>query len=843
MGTSVIQPSFAGGELSPALYGRADLSRYQTSLKTCRNFISQVYGGAKNRSGTKYIAGVKTHTSRVRLIPFAFSTTQTYVLEFGNLYMRVYKDGGQVVYSSGGSAGQPVEIATPWTEAQLDDINYTQSADVLTVVHPSHAPRQISRTAHDAWTIGTFANTKGPFQDVNIDTAKTMYLGAATGSSVSLTTNFDVFDSSYVGALIYIEKMPNYTVEAWETSRKIVQNDIIKASSRFYKATSADPSAGVARITGTLRPSHTEGKEWDGTGNLEGAVYRAPSTSTNADAYVGVEWEYLHSGFGIAEITAVGGARAATVTIIQRMPEEIVGSGNASHKWAFEAWGNTQGWPAAVTYFQQRLVFANTTAQPQTVWMSKTSNFTDFGKSSPVLDDDAITFTLASRQVNAIRHMLALDKLVLLTSGSEWVMSGGGDEVVTPSNISARIQGYRGSSKRPPIAIGNTALYLQDKGSVVRDLGYEFQSDSYTGNDLTVMASHLVQGYTLTDWTYQQVPNSVVWAVRDDGALMGMTYMREQQVVGWHRHDTDGEVESVCSISEGTEDALYIAVKRTINGSTKRYVERMQTRFISDIRDAFFVDSGLTYDGRNTGSTTMTLTTNEVVFNSWNFTETDFTLTASASYFVVGDIGSEIHMPQDDGRILRLLITACASATVVTVTANRNVALELRDTATATWTHARKEFAGLGHLEGKTVSILADGHVEPQKVVTSGAIELSVAAGVVHVGLPIEADFETLDIAPATQETIRDKQKIIQAVRMILEESRGVFAGKDQNNLLEYKQRASENYDDPVSTLTGIADIQIIANWNKGGRIFVRQSDPLPLSILAVIPELSVGGA
>ena len=839
MGNSVIQPSFAGGELAPALYGRADIARYQTSLKTCRNFVSQVYGGAKNRSGTKYIAGVKTHSSQVRLIPFAFSTTQTYVLEFGDQYMRVFKDGGQVVYSSGGSAGLPVEIATPWTLAELEDINYTQSADVLTVVHPNYAPRQISRTAHDAWSISTFANTKGPFQEVNVTTTKTMYLSAASGTGVTLTTNFDVFDSSYVGTLVYIEKMPDYTVEAWETSRRIYQNDIIKASNRFYKATSSDPSGSVARITGTLRPSHLEGKEWDGTGNLEGAVYRAPSTSTNADAYVGVEWEYLHSGYGLAEITAVTNATSATVTIIQRMPDELVGSGKASHKWAFEAWGNTQGWPASVTYYQQRLVFANTTAQPQTLWMSKTSSFTDFGKSSPVVDDDAITFTLASRQVNAIRHMLALDKLVLLTSGAEWIVSGGGDEVVTPSNISARVQGYRGSSKLPPIAIGNTALYLQDKGSVVRDLGYEFQSDSYTGNDLTVMGSHLVQGYEMTDWTFQQVPNSVVWAVRDDGVLLGMTYMREQQVVGWHRHDTDGQIESVCCISEGNEDALYVAVKRTIDGSTKRYVERMQTRFISDIRDAFFVDSGLSYDGRNTGATTMTLTSSGV----WTYGSTaTFTLTASASYFQVGDIGSEIHLYDDDDRILRLRITARASATSVTVTINRDVATELRSTAVSTWTHARKSFSGLSHLEGKTVSILADGHVEPQEVVDSGTVELSVHAGVVHIGLPIEADFETLDISPNTQETIRDKNKIIQSVRMVLEESRGVFVGKDADNLLEYKQRASENYDDPVSVLTGIADIQIIANWNKGGRIFVRQSDPLPLSILAVIPELTVGG-
>lgn len=840
MGNSLIQPSFTGGELSPSLYGRIDLARYQSSLKTCRNFIAQLYGGADNRPGTKYVAGVKTHSAAVRLIPFAFSTTQTYVLEFGNQYMRVYKDGGQVVYSSGGSAGQPVEIATPWTTAQLEQINYTQSADVLTVVHPSHAPRQISRTAHDAWSISVFDNKDGPFQEINTVESKTLYANAATGS-VTITTDFDVFDSSYVGSYLYIETSPEISVEAWETAKQIDQNDLIKANGRVYKAVSPNISGSVNyRITGTLRPTHTEGRAWDGHNKDEGAVYRTPGSGSNSDARVGVEWEYLHSGFGIVEITAVAGARSATATVIKRLPDEAVGSGNATYKWAFEAWGNTQGYPSAVTYYQQRMAFANTPAQPQTVWLSKTGAFPDFGTSNPTLDDDAITFTIASRQVNAIRHMIALDKLVLLTSGSEWVVGGTETSVLTPTTIDARIQGYRGSSLRLPIAIGNTALYLQDKGSTVRDLGYEFSSDSYTGNDLTVLSAHLVEGRQITDWTYQQTPNSVVWAVRDDGVLLGMTYMREQQVIGWHRHDTDGEVESVCCISEGTEDAVYMVVKRTIGGITKRYVERMASRFFVSIQDAFFVDCGLTYDGRNTGATTMTLTSS----GAWDYGGTaTFTLTASASYFVSGDVGSEIHLTDDDGRILRLAITARTSGTVVTVTINRDVATELQGVATTSWSHARKTFAGLDHLEGKTVSILADGHVAPQRVVSSGAITLGVAATVVHAGLPIEADFETLDISPNTAETIRDKQKNIPAVNMIVRKSRGIFAGKDADNLVEYKQRSSENYDDPVEMLTGIAEIRIPSNWNKSGRVFVRQSDPLPLSILAVIPEVSVGGA
>jgi hypothetical protein len=945
MGNSIIQPSFTGGELSPSLFGRVDLARYASSLKTCRNMVAQIYGGAKNRSGTKFLAGVKTHTKRVRLIPFEFSTTQTYVLEFGHLYMRVYKDGAQVVYSSGGSAGQPFELATPWTEADLPDMNYTQSADVLTVVHPGYAPRQISRTDHDAWTISVFSNIGGPFQEVNVDEVKSISASGVTGS-VTLTSNFDVFTSAFIGSYMFLESKPNTSVEAWETSKRIYNGTVIKANGRYYRATSVNPS-GYARITGTLRPTHTEGKEWDGAGNLEGAVYRNPGSSSNSDAYVGVEWEYLHSGFGIVEITGVSGARTATGTVIKRLPDEVVitsagtaktitavsqtstglirvtatahgltgtdtasfsirynysrssydpetgttststgvdtfsgtstlyvidantidlqtnfssmdgyssfaggastvqrvvsNVGSETYKWAFEAWGNTQGYPSAVTYHQQRMVFANTPTQPQTVWMSRTGAFPDFSTSNPTVDDDAITFTIASRQVNAIRQMIALDKLVLLTSGSEWVVSGGDNDTLAPSALGTKIQGYRGSSKLPPIAIGNTALYLQEKGQTVRDLGYEFASDSYTGNDLTVLSSHLVEGHQITDWTYQQVPNSVVWAVRDDGVLLGMTYMREQQVIGWHRHDTDGEVESVCCISEGNEDALYLAIKRTINGATKRYVERMSTRFFEDVRESFFVDCGLSYDGRNTTpSHTMNLSSS----GGWTYNGSSvFTLASSAAHFESGDVGSEIHLLANDGRIVRLRITAFGETNSVTVTANRDIPAELRNVNVSNWSHARKTFGGLGHIEGKKVSILADGHVEPQQVVTSGSITIGVAAAVVHAGLPIEADFETLDISPNLSETIRDKQKNIPAVRMIVEKSRGIFAGKDAANLLEYKQRTNENYDQPVETLTGLAEIRVVSNWNTSGRIFVRQSDPLPLAILAVIPEVNVGGA
>lgn len=879
MGNSVLTPSFTGGELAPVLYGRVDLARYQSSLKTCRNFIAQQYGGARNRPGLKFIGEQYEHSTASRLIPFQFSTTQNYALLFGDEYMLVVKDGGLVTnatktitgitqpagvitsnahglsdgdmvylsgivgmvelngrfaivsdsaantfrikdhegnyittgtftaYSSGGTAQRVYKIATPYTAAQLSEIKYTQSADVMTLVHPSHAPRELSRTAHDSWTLTAYDNNEGPFQEINTDTSITVYASAATGSGVTITASSSIFTSANVGQLFYIEQK-NYGTP-WETAKAVTSGDIRRSDGKYYQSQ-------TTATTGTLRPTH-DADDWS-----DGAV----------------TWRYLHGGYGVIEITGYTSGTVVTGTVRKRIPDETVGATTPSYKWAFGAWGGDQGYPSAVTYHQQRQVFAGTSAQPQTVWMTRTGAYNDFGRSVPAQDDDAITFTIASRQVNAIRHLLPLDQLVLFTSGSEWIVRGV-DDVISVSTISAKIQGYRGTAQVPPLVVGNTALFLQEKASQVRDLGYEFSSDTYNGNDLVVLASHLFTNKEITDWCYQQVPNSNAWCVRNDGTLLGLTYMREQQVVGWHRHDTSlGAFESVCCITEGQEDAVYAVVRRTVNGKTRRYIERFANRDFADIKDAFFVDSGLSYDGRNTGATTMTITTG----TTYLYGQT-LTLTASGSYFAASDVGKEIHLPDPDSdAILRVTIAGYTSATVVTGVANRDVPSGLQNTAVTDWGKAQASFNGLGHLEGASVSVLADGNVDGPFTVTNGKITIQNAATVVHVGLQITSDLETLDINVQAAETIRDKQKLIHAVRFIVESSRNLFAGQDENNLTEYKQRQSEHYDQPVDMLTGIAEVRIAANWNKGGRVFVRQTDPLPLNILAVIPEMLQGG-
>ena len=825
MAVSFIQPSFAGGEIGPSLYGRIDMAKYSVALRVCDNFIVRQYGGVENRPGTKFVAAAKYPDRKCRLIPFQFSTVQTYALEFGHNYMRVIKDGAVVL-----TTGNVIyEIATPWAESDLFNLKFTQSADVMTICHPSYPPKELRRYAHDNWQIVDVVTNNGPFEDINTVQTSTVYASAETGT-ITLTSNVAIFGAEQVGKLFYLEQPAVDSIPVWETSKTTAINDVRRADSNYYRANTAGK-------TGTLRPSHDEGMAWDGWGG-------------SGDTDTGVQWEYLHSGFGIARITAVASnALSATATVISRIPSNVVGSTKASYKWARFAWNSVNGYPSTVTYYQQRLFFAASAAQPQTIWASRTGDYGDFGKNLPIQDDDRIVYTYAGRQVNQIRHLIDVGSLIVLTSGGEFVAKGDQNNTLTPSSFSLSSQGSNGSSIVPPIAVANIALFVQEKGSVIRDLAYSFDVDGYQGNDLTILANHLFQKHSIVDWSFAIVPYSSAFCVRDDGKLLVMTYLREQQVFAWAPQSSDGLYESTCSISEGSEDAVYFSVQRVINGQTVRYIERLSSRMFLDDQDAFFVDCGLSYDGRNTGNArAVTLTGGS---GSWPY-EQQYTLTITGgSYFSSGDVGAKIQLPytgqdpessDDVAMELRCDIVSVSSGTAVVVQVNRDVPAVLQNVATTNWQLARQTFSGLSHLEGQTVNILSDGNVEPQKVVTGGAVTLESPGAVVHIGLPINAQFETLDVNVNNQETLLDKKQLINTVTLVVNASRGIWASTPGGQWYEYPQREFEFYDDSVTDATGKVEIKLDSQWDKNGRVKIRQTDPLPLSVLAVIPRVTVGG-
>ncbi|MSR15351.1 MAG: hypothetical protein EXR86_12465 [Gammaproteobacteria bacterium] len=788
--------------------------------------------------------------------------------------------------SATGTVARVFKLTTTYTEAQLLDaprLKYTQLNDVMTLASQGVTLKNLSRTAHDAWTLADTAYEKGPFKPINVDNRKGVATTGVIGT-ITVQSTHAMFAAGNVGQLIYIEQK-DYGVP-WEVGKAVALTDRRRADGKYYEAQNA-------ATTGTLRPTHSSDIASDGA----------------------VNWLYLHDGWGCGLITAFVDSNTVTVEVKSRFPDEVVkadkaitgaanngaglvritsvvhgyadlnyvlvydvggtteanglwrisgvtantfdlegsvfanaytAGGKASnqggtYKWAFGAWGGIEGFPAVVSYFQQRRVAANTPGEPLESWYSGTNSFANFGKSSPIIDNDSFNMTLAASRSDPIIHLVDIGKLIAFTSastsdvrpvtvgGGKWVIpNSDNDPTLTPTKRSARPQ------------TSDYILYVEAKGQTIQDMAYKYESNSYSGVDLSVLSKHLLEGHTIVASAYQHVPFQIFWLVRDDGVLIGMTYLREQQIWGWHRHDTvNGFFEDVECISEGGEDAVYFIVRRTINGQTERVVERLASRLYSDIKDAQFVDCAVKYDGRNAGATTMTLSGG----TTWDFGET-FTLTATTAKFAATDVtlGNAVHFTANDGRIIRCLITVYTSPTVVSVTANRNVPLELRNVARTDWGFAKKYLDHLDYLEGETVSILADAHVHPQLAVLNGAITLQNAAVVVRAGLPITACLETLRLNVAPGGNLLENQKLAVAARILVEESRGIFAGSRLDDLYEFAQRSDENYDDPVTPLTGIAAIRVASSWEDSGRIFIKQTDPLPLSVLAIIPEFEVGG-
>lgn len=322
MGTPVLQPTFTGGELSPSLYARVDLARYGTSVRTAKNFIVRPYGGLVNRAGLGFVGEVKDSADRVRLLPFEYSSEIAYVIELGDQYARFIYRGAYVV----DGLGDPVEVATPWTLAEIGDVAYTQSADVMYLVHPDHQPRELRRLTSSSFEIRTFSNRNGPFAPINTDEAVVVAASADTGV-VTITSNADIFTAAMVGTLVYIEEKDLRNLRPWEPAwRNVGLGTLCRSDSKTYRCSSIPGGSVTWYQTGSIRPIHDAGRAWDGPKDTR---------TTGTDSYaVGVEWEYMHSGFGIVLITGFTNAKTVTGVVTSRLPETVVGGvGSPGSTW------------------------------------------------------------------------------------------------------------------------------------------------------------------------------------------------------------------------------------------------------------------------------------------------------------------------------------------------------------------------------------------------------------------------------------------------------------------------------------------------------------------------------
>lgn len=936
---------FSRGEVCPSLYARPDIDAYAMGLRTCRNWYVRRDGTLSNRAGTQIVCEVNNSAVRAKLIPFIFNSDQTYILEFGNLYMRVVKAGAQVrlatvnitaitqaspghvtsaahglvdgdevyitgvvgmtqvngrnfkvdvtsatefdlykmdgttafntstftAYASGGTVAEVFQRTTPYVTADIQALDArSQIADVIRIFHKNYAPIELSRSSDTSWTPTTTSYVPeqvAPHGGTGVVGAAGSYvLGyratainditkeeslAGRGATQAITNitqanpavvtyagadNFANGDEIFITAVTGMTQVNDLKFTVANLNAGANTFELLGINSLAYTAYSAGGTVALTYIRINAAAFSDP--------NAHAIAIPVVSGATNYNFYK----KYIGNGGGgegggtfglIGTLTATTGATSVVFYDSGRRPDE-----SFNHPDERNPFSATGDYPMCGCLYQLRQVAGGGDNNPNTAYASRTARFNNFTKSNPTQADDAIDIPIVGRTVNRIRWMADVGTLILFTTGGETVILGDAGGNLTPEDINPRQQGENGSGDLPPLIVNQTAIYLGARGNKVRDLLYSFEADRYQGEDLTTLSSHLFKGFTVTDWAYQQNPESIIWVVRSDGVLLGLTYHREQSVFAWHRHDTDGLVENVCVVPEGEIDALYLVVKRTINGETKRYIERMASRDETDQADLIFVDAAITYDGRNTD------TTNTVTVNAAGTTAT-FAVTKGA-----GVVGDEIHVRDADGALARLTIDSSGGALVWNVTADRTITAAMQ-VATADWGYAKSSFSGLWHLEGESVSAQGDSFVlaNPNnesytlKTVTNGTVSFDHAQVVVHVGLPFVSDLETLDID--SQPTLTGKKKIVKRVHAWVQDTRGLWMGPqpptdDDDNPTEFLTEAKprdpgDSYDSPPSLHTDTIEQEILGEWTSNGRVFIRQLDPVPATISAIAPDVVMG--
>jgi hypothetical protein len=583
--------SMNGGEFSPYMEARVDISKYPNAFKLLENFVPLIQGPITRRGGTRMLAEVKNSAHRSIGAKFEFSATQAFVLEFGDHYVRFYTDHGQLLF-----AGVPYEIVSPYAIADLTNadgssaLDIEQSGDVLYIANATgtYPVKTLTRLADTNWVFADYAPDNGPFEDLNT-TATTLQASAATGA-VTLTASANVFSSTDVGRLVRLESQ-DLSVQPWETNKAYLINDLARFDGKTYKALNGATS-------GTSPPIHEHGNAYDGKG--------------------GVQWAYQNPGYGVARISAYTDATHVTAAVIvdednglNLLPADVVST--TTKRWQLGAFSATSGYPTSLTQWRSRL------------WLGMGIRYfgsvpLDFSNMAPdffglVTTDCAINRTLASADVNDIEWLCGSDELVIGTGGGEFVVGEiTPNQPLGPENIKDELQTKKRTRAVKPVIAGNSLLYVQRAGRKLLAYDYRFDIDKYSANDMTALADRITRT-GIIGMCYQNEPYSVIWSWLQNGKLLGFTYDKDQEVICWHRHPLGGSFAGGPAVVEwavstpspdGSRDEITLQVKRTINGATKRYIEFMEKPWegedqdgtVGDVQaDAFYVDSGLTYNG------------------------------------------------------------------------------------------------------------------------------------------------------------------------------------------------------------------------------------------------------
>ena len=814
------QSNFTAGEISPKLKGQVNFKKYPNACDTLENMTVFPQGGASRRYGTTHVCSVKDSSATTRLIPFEFNVTQAYILEFGNNYIRFYKDDGQITeatktitgitqanpavvtatshgysngdevwindvvgmtelngrrftvankttntfelsginstsltaYSSGGTAAKVFEIATTYTAAQVNDIKFTQSADVMYLVHPEHEPAKLTRTGHTSWTLADVVFTRGPYLPTNTTTTTLNPGSSGVGTGVALVASADLFASTDVGRLVK-----------------------------------------------------------------------------------------LHNGH--AKITAFTDAQNVTIEIL-----EALDASTATTDWQLGYFSATDGFPETVSFFEQRLVYGGTTNYPQTIFASESGDYDSMDEASAGASN-AFIYTIAANRVNKIRFLTPARDLIVGTAGGEFKVGRPTGEPLKPDNVQITQQTTFGVATTQPVQIGNAILFVQRQKRKVREFGYNFQDDAYVAPDMTLLSEHITEG-GIEEVAYAQEPDSIYWAVRNDGVLLGLTYQREEDIVAWHRHIMGGKAQE-CKITVTDYD-------NTVSGSTLVFTKSNGTTvtFTSTTGTAG-TNEFKTETNNNTTASNLQTTING---------HADFTATVSSAVVTIKETTPESTglltvVSSDNVRLLGQNETHAkvkSVATITEVTENQtwviveriingatvqhveflNEDVNMDSSLTGTVTGASTTVTSLDHLEGETVQILIDNAVYPKQKVTNGAVSVSLpstfASKNIQVGKGFVSTLKTLNIEAGAQAgTAQGREKRYNEIIVRLHESVGVTINNDQ---LPFRSSADE-MGQPIPEFTGDKRVSNLG-WDKEGQITIQQTQPLPLTVLAITGTL-----
>lgn len=886
-------------------------------MQLAENLFVEVQGAGTSRPGSRYVAPVRYHDKKTYLIDFRFSTEQAYELEFGEGYVRFYRNRGALLeaakaitgatqanpvvvtvaghgwsngqdveitavagmtelngrrfrlsavaantfalqdqfgnnidgtafgaYASGGVAARVYTLATPYLEADLAALRYTQSNDVLYLTHVNYVPRKLIRLGATSWSLEQLDFLDGPYLAQNPGQA-TLAPAATSGAGVAVTcaTSKAITGCANNGAgLIRVTSAGH----GWLTNERVNISGV----------------TGTVEANGNWTVIRVNANTYDLRGSAFVNAYAAGGAAIPiifAASDLGRLVRIKHGAtWGYGKIVSFVSVVSVTVDVLSNF-----GATTAQAAWRLGLYSQTYGYPAACTIYEDRLALLGCPLQPTRGDLSKTGDYENFAPTAvdgTVADDNAIAFALNSGDANAIRWAKDDEKGLLIgTVGGEWlVRSSTLGEALTPSTVKALRATAYGSADLQPVRAGKDVIFTQRGKRKSRNLNYSFEDDGFRAGDVTLLSEH-VSRFGLGQAAYQAEPNSIVWHVRGDGQIATTTYSRDQEAIGWCRQVLGGtsdkygrkfaEVKSVSCIPGPDEvgfDDPWVIVHRYINGRDVQYVEWVTPAWADgdDQQTACFVDSSLVFDGAV--AATLAPGAGADVKGA-----ADVVFAAGSAVFAAGDVGRKIVRRYFDwsfrdkdgnrGRYASAIarITAVDSANAVRATILKPFP-DLDPIAAGGWRLTVRQVTGLWHLEGQSVQINAEGGAHPDRVVANGAVAFDRDVSYAVVGLGYFSDAQLLRLeAGGADGTAQGKLKRINEVTIRFHATLGAKVGPDFDTLSALPfRRGSDAMDEPPPLQSGDFRIKWEGGYRTEGRICIRRDQPLPMSFQAIMPQV-----